>query len=153
MGLSNKIKLKNFSTNIKAEKTIVEIERILAMFGADAIMKEMTSDGMVYSLAFKLNGKSYKLPINVEGVYTILFKRKPSNEKVNAEFNRVKRAYNVAWRILKDWVHSQLSLIASKQAEPEQVLLPYLFDGKRTLYEAYIQNLVQLKEPEEKELG
>ena len=41
----------------------------------------------------------------------------------------------VAWRVIKDWLDAQLSLIYVGQAELEQVMLPYATDGKTTLYE------------------
>lgn len=47
-------------------------------------------------------------------------------------------AYRVAWRILRDWLHSQLSIIATEQVKPEQVFLPYLMiTGEKTLAEHF----------------
>ena len=45
---------------------------------------------------------------------------------------------------MKDWVHSQLSVIASGQAQPEEVLLPFMWDGKRTLYQAFKENRLKI---------
>lgn len=143
----DKIKLKNYSTTVEAEKSIMEIEQLLTMFGSDAIMKEFTGDGKVRSLSFKFQNKPYKLPANVEGVAKVLYSNKKISYRRDGMANRDKNAYNVAWRILKDWLHSQLSIIASGQAVPEEVLLPYLFDGSRTLYQAYKEGRVQLKAP------
>ena len=129
--------LKNKTTGIAAEKTIQEIEMLLSKFGATAIMKEYLKDGQCYSLSFKLKDKGFKLPANVEGVYANLYGEKRERHSRNGMSNRHEQAYRVCWRIIKDWLHSQLSLIASGQAQPDQVLLPYMFNGKQTLYEAY----------------
>lgn len=141
-----KLHLKNYTTSVNAERTIMEVEQLLAMFGATAVMKQYSGDQRVTGLAFKLGEMTYKLPVNQDGVYQVMFKDlKRISHRVNAGHNREEQAYRVAWRILKDWIHSQMSIIASGQATPEQVLLPYAYDGKRTLYEAYKEGRLQLK--------
>lgn len=144
-----KFKLKNYSTSIAAEKSILEIEQLLSQFGASAVMKEFLLDGRVKSLAFKLNDKSFKLPANIEGVKNVLFSGKRERHGRNTMSNRDEQSYRVAWRVLRDWIHSQLSVIASGQAQPEEMLLPFMFDGKRTLYEAYTQGRLQIGENKE----
>lgn len=143
------MKLKNYTTSTTAEKSISEIERILAEFGATAVMKEYRSDSTVTSLAFKLGDKAYKLPANIDGVEMVLFKDKRPHHGKNVMVGRYQRAYRVAWRILKDWVHVQLSLVASGQAQPEQILLHCQWDGKRTLYDAYKEGMLKIEDNSE----
>ena len=130
-------RLKNYTTGVSAIRSIAEIEVLLASFGASAVLKEFLSDGTVQSLSFKFKDKGYKLPANVEGVFNVMYEEKKQSHRRDVAVNRVKQAYNTAWRIIRDWVNAQLSIIASGQAQPEEVLLPYLWDGKRTLYQAY----------------
>jgi hypothetical protein len=132
-------KIKNYSTSVSAERSIAEIEKILALFGAEAIMKEYLADGRVRGLQFKLNNKIFKLPANVNGVREAIFAGKRKYYGRDTMKGRDTRAYNVTWRILKDWIHAQLSLIASGQAHPQEIFLPYLFDGERTLYQIYAE--------------
>ena len=133
-------KLKNYTTTISVTKTVMQIEELLAKFGASHIMKEFLEDGTITSLMFKVNENSYNLPINSEGVYILLFKDKRGNMQQHKE-----QSERIAWRVLKDWLHAQLSLIASGQAEPEQVLLPYMTDGNCTMYDRYKKGLLLLK--------
>lgn len=143
-------KIKNYTTSVSAERSIAEIEKILAMFGAEAIMKEYLADGKVRGLQFKLKNEVFKLPANVNGVREAIFAGKRKYYGRDAMKARDGKAYNVAWRILKDWIHAQLSLIASGQAYPQEIFLPYLFDGKRTLYQAYTEGrLLTSGKPEE----
>lgn len=130
-------KLMNYTTSVSAEKTILEIETMLARFGATAVMKEYMSGGEVYLLAFKIGETSYKLPANVKGVHQVMYGNKKRYHGRDSMKNREKQSYRVAWRIIKDWLHAQLSLIASGQAEPEQVLFPYAYDGKTTLFQKW----------------
>jgi len=145
-------KLKDYTTEIKAEKSISEIETMLIDFGANAIFKECLA-GEVSSISFKLGSNAYKLPANKKGVYKVLYDSKRPRHTNNGMKNREEHSYKVSWRIIRDWLHSQLSIIASGQAEPEQVLLPYMRMGTQTLYEAYVKNLVLVKALPEKSEG
>jgi hypothetical protein len=150
MILMDKFELKNKTTGIAAEKTIQEIEMLLAKFGASAVIKEYLQDGRCFSLSFKLKDKAFKLPANSEGVYAAMFGGKRQNHRRDAMANRDEQAYRTCWRIIKDWLHAQLSLIASGQAQPDQVLLPYMFNGKQTLYEAYKDGTLRLGDGSDK---
>lgn len=46
------------------------------------------------------------------------------------------QASRTAWKIVQDWVEVQMSMIQLKQADLIQVFLPYVFDGRRTYYQA-----------------
>lgn len=125
------MKLKNYTTHVAAAQSISEIETTLVAFGADKIMKDYRGDGTVNSLVFSFKGVGYKLPANVEKVFVVITKGRRIQSKAAYE----KQAERIAWRVIKDWVQAQLSLIEIGQAEWEQVLLPYAFNGEKTLYE------------------
>jgi len=150
--MQDEFKLKNYSTSISGEKSIAEIEVLLAKFGASAIMKNYLQDGSVTDLAFKLDGKGYKLPANVEGVKKILTGGKRNYHATDSMKKRDEQAYKTAWRIIKDWLYAQLSIIKSGQAQPDQILLPFQFNGKQTFYEAYKNNQLSLKAADEVEI-
>lgn len=138
--MDKKFNIKNYTTDVPADRSILEIEKLLTLFGAVAIIKEYDADGKVHSLSFKLQTDAFKLPANVEGVKEILFKGTRSSPTKEMEKRREVKAYRVAWRIIKDWTHSQLSLIASGQAQPLEIFLPYMFDGKLTFFEKFEAN-------------
>jgi len=132
-----KFNIKNYTTEIPADRSILEIEKLLTLFGAAAIIKEYTPDQRVHSLSFKLQDEAFRLPVSVEGVKKILFEGVRAQR--DSEKRREEKAYRVSWRILKDWTHAQLSLIASGQAQAMEIFLPYLFDGKTTLYQKFME--------------
>ena len=138
--MDKKFNIKNYTTDVPADRSILEIEKLLTLFGALAIIKEYDADQKVHSLTFKLQTDAFKLPANVEGVKEILFKGTRSSATKEMEKRREQKAYRVAWRIIKDWTHSQLSLIASGQAQPLEIFLPYMFDGKLTFFEKFEAN-------------
>lgn len=133
------MKLKNYSTTIAAEKSIMELEKLISGFGASHIMKEYYGDGRVKGIAFRLEENNYRLPANVDGIKEIL--RKESRVPKSRLDEQAEKS---AWRLIKDWVHAQLSMIMAGQAKPDEVMLPYLWDGKKTLYEAYKDGNVQI---------
>ena len=146
--MDKKFNIKNYTTEISADRSILEIEKLLTLFGAAAIIKEYTPEGKVHSLMFKLQDEAFKLPANVKGVKEILYKTTRSRD---GEKRREERSYRVAWRIIKDWTHAQLSLIASGQAQPKEIFLGYMFDGKRTLFQKYeVDKLLAQKAGEKK---
>lgn len=67
--------LKNYTTTIKVEKTIQEIETNLAKHGATHILKMYNEDGITSSLAFKcfVNEQliSFKLPMEEEKILKV----------------------------------------------------------------------------------
>jgi hypothetical protein len=146
--MGNEFKLKNYTTSVPASKSIAEVETLLVKFGASDIMKSYMSDGTTTALLFKIKETGYKLPINVEGVKMILTPKR-TRHTTNYAVNLRERANRVAWRVLKDWLHAQLSIIASGQAEPEQVLLPYAFNGQKTMYELIKDKTLALPAPKE----
>ena len=132
-----KFNIKNYTTEVPADRSILEIEKLLTLFGAAAIIKEYTPDQRVHSLSFKLQDEAFRLPSNVKGVEKILFEGIRAQR--DSEKRREDKAYRVAWRILKDWTHAQLSLIASGQAQAMEIFLPYMYDGKTTLFQKFME--------------
>lgn len=135
--MDKKFNIKNYTTDVPADRSILEIEKLLTLFGAEMVIKEYDADGKVHSLTFKLQTDAFKLPANVNGVKEILYKGTRASPTKEGEKRREQKAYRVAWRIIKDWTHSQLSLIASGQAQPLEIFLPYMFDGKLTFFEKF----------------
>jgi hypothetical protein len=131
------MKLKNYTTGVSAIRTIGEIEQILASLGATSIMKDYFGDGRVSGLSFKLTIKerqmAIKIPVEIEKATAILIEQDAMKKK--NDIWRQQQSERVFWRIIKDWLFSQFSLIEIGQAKPEQIFLPYMWNGRETLYE------------------
>lgn len=134
-------KIKNYSTSIKAEKTIGEIEKMLSQYGAHKILKEYDDEGNPILLAFMIKSSHgellIKLPANVERIMQI-FKIQVSKKKLPKSYwGNKEQASKVAWRIIKDWLDAQLTLLSIKMVKIEEIFLPYMYNplSKQTLYE------------------
>lgn len=124
----------NYTTQIKAEKTIMEIQQILVKHGANKIVADY-ADGLPSAITFclKMNGNTvaFSLPANYRGVYNAMVKDK----KVPKRLSTIEQAIKVSWRIVKDWVEAQMALVEAELAEVVEVFLPYaITKSGQTLY-------------------
>lgn len=132
--------LKNYSTTVAIEKTMMEIEKLLSRFGATHIYK-MYNDTVPIALAFKLfvNEKelAFKLPMEEDKIM-LVFKNEANKGKIPKRlWNDRDQARRTGWRIIKDWVASQLALFEIHLVQPEEIFLPYMYNERlgKTLYE------------------
>jgi len=134
--------MKNYTTEIPAERSIQEVERILIDHEATDIWKEYEGKQVV-ALNFAIRTEFGKLPIrltaNVAGVKQVLI-----NEQRSGKIKISKRMLmsdehprNVAWRVLKDWVDSQMARVDAEKVKVERIFLADVYDmaKKRTLYD------------------
>jgi len=114
----------NKTTTIDATKTVGEIQTMLASAHASAMMIEYES-GQPSAVSFRLdrNGSpiSFRLPNNWQGLLLALKKdRQFPRNKCTEEHAR-----RVSWRVLKDWLRAQLTLVEAGASTIEEVMLPW----------------------------
>ena len=127
--------IKNYTTKISHEKTVMEILKVLAGVGATNIAIGY-DHGLPISITFcvKVGGKllPFRLPANAKGI----FERLKNDSKVPKNLKTEEQALRVVWRIIKDWVSAQVSLIEAEVVKLEEVFLPYaVMNSGRTLYQ------------------
>lgn len=141
--------LKNYTTIIKSNTTIIEIEKILLTQGVTDIWKQYDSDGNAKNVCFMViteHGKlPFKLPVNPEAVQQVLRNQKRSGKlkKLSmAKINDIDYCRNVSWRIIKDWIDAQMAIIELDLVKIEQVFLPYIWNPAtgKTFYEQIVEN-------------
>lgn len=131
--------IKNYTTRIAASKTIAEIQETLVKHGASRIVIDYDEEGRAQGVMFAIKGVGhYSLPCRIDGVWNV-FKK----QKVSADY---KQAEKTAWRNVKDWVEAQIALVESEQASFEEVMLPYMLNHGRTLYDAMKDQFARLEE-------
>jgi hypothetical protein len=132
--------LKNYTTTISVDKTIGEIQRLLAKAGASKVMTEYDDTGNIVALSFQLKlGEDYiafSLPTDWRPVEKVLLQ-----QRVVPAYRSEEQARRTAWRITKDWVDAQLAIIETKMVTTAQVFLPYaVTNSGETLYQHIAQN-------------
>ncbi len=144
--------LLNYSTTIPAERTVGEIQGLLARRGAKSILLDYDDEGNVESLSFLIQtnfgDRNYRLPANVEATWRTLVNH-GKEKRLPPRFVSREQAARVAWRIIKDWLEAQLALIETEQVVLEQIMLPYMIDRQgRTVYELMVDHHLALGEGE-----
>lgn len=127
--------LLNYTTKVSADKTVAEVQKLLAKAGARAVLSEYDEHGNVSSVCFKMlvNGRKigYRLPVEPDKVLDVL----KSQRGVAPGYRNLDQARRIAWRIVKDWIEAQLAIIETHMVEPDQVFLPYaITPSGETLY-------------------
>lgn len=137
------MQIKNYTSGIAAETTIARIEFKLSAVGATGIMKLYGPDKKVSALIFQMpNGSrshAIKVPANVHSCYEAMWKNHcQTHARPREETKSVIReqAHRTAWKLVQDWIEVQVSMIVMQQAEPLEVFLPYVWDGKQTYFES-----------------
>lgn len=142
------VRVKCWTTTVAASRTIDEIEKLLAKYGAKNVSKEF-DNGEVVAVLFTLSlflgtTVTFKLPADVDGWMGMLKKMHDSGEYKSLSKRRSRdREYakRVGWRVLKEWIDTQLTLVYAGGVKMEQVMLPYAYDYNtgRTLGEMFLE--------------
>ena len=131
--------LTNYTTSVSAEKSLQQIQSMLTKAGADSITIEY-NDGRPAALSFSIpstNGpERFTLPARPNRVRAVL-----TRQKVEPRYLTQQHAERVAWAILRDWVRTQLAIIASEMVTLPQVMFAYLQtdDTGRPLFDLYTE--------------
>lgn len=120
----------NVTTSVPAEKTIGEIQAMLAKIRASALMIEYT-DGQPAAIFFKLtrgdHELNFRLPSNWQGILEAM-----KRERVTRSLQNPEQAKRVAWRVTREWLRAQLTLIEAGAASIEEVMLPWAISNDGT---------------------
>lgn len=136
-------RIKNFSTDIPVTRTIAEIEKMLAKYGATHIMKEYDNEipvMLIFAIVTEHGKMGVRLPIHPDKILAV-FKVQVSDGKLPRKYLdgtwAVEQAHRVSWRIIKDWLDAQLTLLNIEMVKIEEIFLPYIYNDKlkMTVYE------------------
>lgn len=149
--------LLDYTTSVPVSRTIAQIQAKLVEHGARAVMMEYDDRGRITALAFKVKMPNGELPIRlpIDAAATLrVLERQAYNREIPARYAKEEHAYRVAWRIIKDWVEAQLSLLSTEMVTISQLFLPYAItkDG-RTVYETLAEGKFRLLAEGDKEQG
>ena len=139
--MSKKPNLRNYTTTIPESRTIMEIEQILTQFGASAILKDYRGDSSVKAISFKVNTghgeMPFKIPMNDKAVAQYRSEQFTGYTKKENTKNDLDTARRIGWRIIKDWIHAQLSITQLGLVKVQEVFLPYAYNyqTEKTFYE------------------
>lgn len=144
--------LKNYTSDVPVSQTIYRIEQTLIKCGVRGITKEYGPQGEVSAVRFHIpimgREATIRLPADKDKAQDALWENYSDGElfapdgkslawqskkkKNRASFKD--QAERTAWKIIQDWIEVQMSMVQMNQAEPEEVFMPYVWDGRSTFY-------------------
>jgi hypothetical protein len=133
----------NYTSRVPASKSIAEIEGLLVEIGATGFQKEYL-DKKICGLKFivELPGAGIKrvfsIPAKPDVVYSVMTKGRRIQKR--AEEGYREQAERTAWRIVRDWVEVQCTMVRLQQADAFEVFLPYMIDKHgETMYQRFVK--------------
>lgn len=127
--------IKNYSTTKDPIDTIAEIEKILVKHGCKGISKDY-EDGIPIAVYFTFLINNYPVNFKLDARQKATLKILEEDKGVPKSMKTEEQALKVSWRIIKDWIDSQLAYIQTGQVTFEELFLPKAVDKSgKTFYE------------------
>lgn len=137
-------KIKNFSSSIPIDRTIMTIEKMLANHGVISIHKEYGDFGVPSKIVFVVKEREdtfpVKIPVNVDGMIEA-FKQQVKEGLLTKKYSEMpwcrEQAARTAWRNALDLIEIMLWHVYMRQASMKEVFLPWVYSEKldSTIYE------------------
>jgi hypothetical protein len=121
--------IKNYTSSVPADRSILQIEKVLIEMGATNIAKEY-KNGKVDSISFAINQGAgilpFKLPAKKDPIKKLFLSqyKRPSQAQIESAEQQAERT---AWRNIKEWVELQATMIKLEQVEFVEVFMPYIY--------------------------
>jgi hypothetical protein len=148
--------IKNYTTEVSEDRTVGEIMGLLASKGARSIKidydEQSRPSGVSFVIFIEALPIPFKLPCNFPGVLKAMasiYKDRGAKYRFERNPESMNQARRVGWRIIKDWIASQIALIEAEQASLIQVFLPYAVvtgaSGSRTVFDQFMEQIDKQK--------
>lgn len=124
------------TTKISAERTVGQVQGLLAKYGATQVLTEYLN-GQVSAVSFRMQIDNRSIPFRLPCRYKAIEARleRKRHEDQEEWDSRLRR---IAWRQLYRWIEAQCALIETGMVATEEVFLPYIQNTKGiTLFESF----------------
>ncbi len=132
--------LKNYTSSVAANISIMKIEKCLINHGAKQIAKDY-HDNITVGIKFVMNieGRDtiFSLPARIDRCKQVFIEQRVNRISNEAMKKITAQAERTAWKIVLDWVEAQMAMIDLAQIEMLEVFLPYVYvaESDQTFFE------------------
>lgn len=136
--------IRNYTSSVPADRSIMNIEQKLINAGATHIAKWYDNKEVI-GVIFQIEANGIPLSFKLPSKETLLAQRFIREIRMKPHYrgyeqavdNAREQARRTAWKLLDDWVAIQTTMIEIEQVEFAEVFMPYMFDFKseKTFYE------------------
>jgi len=143
------MQVKNYTSTVPVERSIMMVEKLLRDAGALTITKfsdPKTKEvaGITFQIVANNQPLLFKLPVKAEACFEVIKRRisPRSIHKTSVLENARQQALRTAWKLLFDWVQIQMSYIELNQVELLEVFLSYAYNPStdKTYFEIVKEN-------------
>jgi hypothetical protein len=151
--MATRTRLLNYTTSVPVDKTVGEITSILVRAGARSIQTDFNDHGRISGMNFVVRtgfgNRAFHVPVQSERVHKVLQQElaHTRTHQSKAMLSSPEQAERVAWRILKDWLEAQMTLITLELITLDQAMLGFMqvrAGDNRTAYELYADEQLAL---------
>ncbi len=146
--------IKNYTTSIDEHKTVAEIQSLLARKGASNIQIQYENcrpPAIAFTIKVGELFFPFRLPCNFDGVLKALAGQFKNRWTIDSKLRDMKfreQSRRVAWRIVKDWIDSQLAFVEAGNAQMAEVFLAYVVrENGQTMFQAFMENSQKMLPP------
>lgn len=136
----------NYTTGIPATQSLTEMTQMLAASGAASVTTEYdggTPTALRFTIATPHGPRWFTLPANVDGVLELLSRKQRAGafKAARKKYDTREQAERVAWRVLRDWLRAQLTLVDAGLVNLTTAMLAHVHadDEGHTLAELYAE--------------
>lgn len=126
------------TTRVAAERTVSEIQSVLAKYGASSILLEFDKMKVsAVSFQYAVDDKSipFRLPCRWQAMMAVL---QQSGKRPRYDDTYEGWARRVAWRQILRWVEAQMALVETNMVKVQEVFFPYIQTRSgQTLFELH----------------
>jgi hypothetical protein len=147
--------IKNYTSSVPANRSVLHIEDCLAAHGAQSVIKQYDENKNLSSVSFfmQIKGKliPFRLPARIDQVEKVL--RSNVKRPRRGTLDKIKeQALRTAWKIISDWVDSQMALVELQQAELAEIFMPYMWSERlgQSFYQIAVEKGFNLLEAPKK---
>lgn len=132
--------IKNYTSQVPANRSINEIQDSLVKHGATGFMLQYEQGtGRICALKFLLqleeNKITFQLPVDWRAFQRVL-KHQEVRRWDDEDF-----CYRIAWRNIRDWVLAQMALFETQMVTIPQIFLPFATNKNgKTFFETVAEN-------------
>ena len=126
--------IKNYTSSVSASRSIAFIELQLSKNGARDILKRYENEKVsAIMFTIPINGTEipFKLPAKLKECEQILMANLSPRAQSVTRKKIPEQAERTCWKIISDWVESQLAMIELSQVEVLEIFLPFVYDRSR----------------------
>lgn len=122
------------TTKITPDKTVGEVQQLLAQRGAKRILIEYEG-GEISALSFILEYNGKEIPFRLPNRWEGCLKAMKEHKKTPRHLCNPAQAKRTAWRITLRWLMAQFAFVDSQMVKTIEVMFSYIQHGEYTLYE------------------